>query len=190
MKLYGSSTSPFVRRTRFLLRNHNFEFIKVDIFDSQQRAELIKKSPLLKIPFLEDEGQIILDSRVIFNYLVEKNFHPKLSIEKENLLSIIDGAADSLIVSLLSKRSQNPLNPETPFGRSHLDRIKNTFEYLESAVKNNSFAEWDYLSFSLFGLLDWAQFRELYSFDKYPSLMQFWENQKNRPEVQSTDPRL
>jgi len=79
MVLYGSQTSPFVRRLRLLLPEDSYEFRSVDIFNSAERQKLKELSPLLKIPILEFDKQILWDSRVIFNFLCQKGYHTPLT---------------------------------------------------------------------------------------------------------------
>jgi glutathione S-transferase len=79
LKLYGSTTSPYVRRIRMLLANVEHDFISMQIFAGDDRAHLMSKNPTLKIPMLEDGEDIIFDSRVIFRYLTEKYSLPALT---------------------------------------------------------------------------------------------------------------
>ena len=86
MKLYGSTTSPFVRRIRIVLANTEHEFINLNIFEGEGRDILASKNPTLKVPCLEDDGQMIFDSRVIYSYLLAKLDLPPLSWDQENQL--------------------------------------------------------------------------------------------------------
>ena len=83
MKLYGSTTSPYVRRIRIVLFSTEHEFLNLQIFSGEDRALLASRNPTLKVPCLEDDGEMIFDSRVIYNYLAEKLDHDGLSWEEE-----------------------------------------------------------------------------------------------------------
>ena len=72
MKLYGSTTSPYVRRIRLWLNDTDYEFVNMDIFAGPGRALLKEKNPALKVPALEDGEQMVFDSREIFRYLQTK----------------------------------------------------------------------------------------------------------------------
>jgi glutathione S-transferase len=65
LKLYGSTTSPFVRRIRIWLANTEHEFVNLLIFEDQDREVLAAKNPTMKIPILEDyvsgHYQVIFD---------------------------------------------------------------------------------------------------------------------------------
>ena len=79
LKLYGSTTSPFVRRLRLWLANVEHEFINMQIFSGPDRELLASMNPTLKIPMIEDDGKVIYDSRVIFRYLSDKFSEKALS---------------------------------------------------------------------------------------------------------------
>ncbi len=185
MKLYGSLTSPYVRKLRLLT---NFDLVAMNIYEAD-REKLKKISPVMKIPVLEIDGAYLYDSRVIFNELVNRGLHPQLNWERQNLLSVIDGAMDSLINRFLLKRSNIELDPTSVLGRSHGDRLSLSFAHLEEAAGKEKFEEWDFPSMSLYALMDWSLFRELQSYEKFPSLVKFHAAQSHRPRVAETDPR-
>lgn len=62
MKLYGSFTSPYVRRLRILLGDHDYEFIDAPTATPEGRAILSQVNPTMKIPMFEDDGQVLCDS--------------------------------------------------------------------------------------------------------------------------------
>ena len=107
MKLYGSLTSPYVRRLRaFALEEDiNFEFINLNIFSEKDRETLVKLNPTRKIPMLVDGEQVVFDSNVIYRYLTEKRNQKPLAWSEENFLTLINSANDSLVEVLLCQRS-------------------------------------------------------------------------------------
>ncbi|MGK0373445.1 MAG: glutathione S-transferase, partial [Glaciecola sp.] len=54
MQLFGSTTSPYVRRLRLYMQDLPHDFVLVDIFNSRDRAEIQSDNPTLKIPMLKD----------------------------------------------------------------------------------------------------------------------------------------
>ncbi len=189
MILYGSQTSPFVRRIRLLLNESEYEFKKVDIFNATERQQLLKISPLLKIPILVIDEATVWDSRVIFNILCKKGYHRSLQIEEENLLTAISDVSDSLVQTLLAKRSELTLPKNTPIEISHRERIQNTLSYLDSKVASSTFSDWNFISMCLYALVDWIQFRSLTELSGFPHLLYFKTRNQNQPRVQLTDPR-
>jgi glutathione S-transferase len=189
MILYGSQTSPFVRRLRLLLPEQAYEFREVNIFNPVERNELRKISPLLKIPILQEGEKTVWDSRIIFYELVRQGYHSPLSLDEENLLTAINDVSDSLIQGLLAQRSGLIIPPDSPLGTSHQERILNTLTYFE----NNSFVEktqdWNFVGMCLYCLIDWIEFRNLTDLKRYPKLLAYREAQRERPRVTLTDPR-
>ncbi len=189
MKLYGSTTSPYVRRIRMLLSNIEHDFISMHIFAGPDRDLLLQKNPTLKVPMLEDGTTTIFDSRVIFRYLTEKYSLPKLSWPEENLLSVIDSVNDSLVQLLLLQRSEVETDDSKVFFRLHNERLSHAFQYLNEETKAGAFSHWEYPAICLFCLVDWAAFRQLHDLSLYPELLEFVADHKDRIEATATDPR-
>lgn len=193
MKLYGSTTSPFVRRIRLLLADRDYEFINLDIFSPEGREELRKCNPTMKVPALVDsdnsESLCIYDSRIIFNYLTEKLSLTPLTWSQQNTLTLIDAANDSLVTMLLSERSKLPVEQDVMFFNLQKERLTQVFSVLEKTAQQGDFEQWHYASICLYALLDWAIFRDLYNFDKYPALQKFYDTNQTHMICIKTDPR-
>ncbi|MBL4910531.1 MAG: glutathione S-transferase family protein [Alteromonadaceae bacterium] len=198
MKLYGSTTSPYVRRIRLYLALNNVsvndqQFVNLDVFSETGRAQLIKDNPTLKVPYLVDDQQSVFDSRVIFRYLAQKFDQPTISWHEENLLTLIDAANDSFVTLFLLRRSGIDSKEDVLFFNLQNERVAILVEQLNVAITKGDFQQWHYPSICLFCLLDWANLRELYPFEKYEALMTFMENVKAKPELaeqlSETDPR-
>jgi len=190
MILYGSQTSPFVRRIRLLLPSETYEFKRVDIFNREERDQLRKLSPLLKIPMLSIDDQIIWDSRVIFNELCKRKYHPPLNINEENLLTAMSDLSDSLIQKLLATRSKVSFPSGTPLEISHSERIQNTLTFLEYQCSIGNFSEWNFISMCLYCLIDWINFRNLIDLSPFPILIEFKQKNINQDRIELTDPRI
>lgn len=190
MKLIGSTTSPYVRRLIMWMKDFQYDFEKVDIFNSADRAKLVEKNPTLKIPMLEDGDTIVLDSGVIFRYLSQKASLPSLSREQENLLTLIDSANDSLVQIFLLSRSDIDTSADKLYFRLQRERFDVIFGELNKAVEQGKFDEWNYASLSLFCLLDWVEFRARYDFSTLPALVAFHAEHATREEAKASDPRL
>ena len=70
MKLYGSDTSPYVRKARILIleKDINCDWVLERPADAGGRFREL--NPLGKIPVLErDDGEVLFDSPVIVEYL-------------------------------------------------------------------------------------------------------------------------
>lgn len=79
LKIYGALLSPFVRKVRCVLSEKQvpYELVATNPFDKS--GDFLKRSPLGRIPALEDEqGRSLADSTVIAEYLEERHPEPPL----------------------------------------------------------------------------------------------------------------
>ena len=190
MKLFGSLSSPFVRRLRLLLISQPYEFISLNIFETAGRETLVQLNPTRKVPMLQDGELVIFDSGVIFRYLCQKLQLPTLSWADENRLTMINAVNDSLVELLLCQRSGFDTHSDKLFFNLQHERVVGTLQLLEQQAAAGQFDDWDYLAISLYCLLDWAEFRQLADLTSYPALQQFVQTAQDRPGVVQTDPRL
>lgn len=189
MKLMGSKTSPYVRRIRLLLTETPHEFVHMNIY-GEDRDQLRRHSPVLKVPVLIDDGREIYDSRVIARYLSGTLGLEALSWNQENQLSLIDGANDSCVTLLLSKKSGLNIDEDLEFWNLQKERIMATLRTLNAMVEAGEFAQWNYPAICLYCLVDWMDFRDLVDFGEVGSLKTFRDGNRNQPGVADTDPRL
>ncbi|WP_133471354.1 glutathione S-transferase family protein [Paraglaciecola marina] len=193
LKLYGSTTSPFVRRIRIWLANTQHEFVNLQIFAEQDREALIVKNPTMKIPMLEDEmdgkSQVIYDSRVIYRYLTDKFADPALSWEQENQLTLIDSANDSLVQMFILSNSDIQADEDKLFFKLQKERVNAVLVQLNEQVDSGLFSSWNYPSVCLYCLIDWIEFRKLHNMQGLTSLLEFHDENSQRIEVTATDPR-
>lgn len=190
MKLYGSQTSPYVRRIRLFLSDKACEFIKLNILDDADREVLAAMNPTLRIPMLIDNEQTIFDSGVIYRYLTAKQGADTLSWYQENQLTVINAVNDSLVVLFQCSRSGLDTNEDKLFYNLQRERIATSLFVLEQQAANAEFANWHYPAMALYSLLDWIIFRELLELEDYPALLAFAEQNKQQPMVAESDPRL
>jgi len=193
LKLYGSTTSPFVRRTRIWLANTEHEFVNLLIFEDQDREVLAAKNPTMKIPMLEDgaddEVQTIFDSRVIYRYLTEKFSDPALSWDQENQLTLIDSASDSLVQMFILSNSDIQPDADKLFFKLQKERVNAVLVELNVMVADKQFTSWNYPAVCLYCLIDWIEFRNLHNMQGLTDLLAFHDDNAQRIEVTATDPR-
>jgi glutathione S-transferase len=189
IKLYGSTTSPYVRRLRIFFASVEHEFVNMQIFEPEDREFLIKHNPTLKIPMIEDNGQVIFDSRVVFRYLTDKLNYPTLTWEQENQLTIVDAANDSLVQMFLIKNSKIDTGQDKMYFSLQRERLDTTFSELSRMVQDGGFDHWNYPAICLYCLLDWVVFREFHDLSQFPDLLEFHDCHKDHIEVTATNPR-
>jgi glutathione S-transferase len=193
LKLYGSTTSPYVRRLRIWLANTKHEFVNLQIFVEQDRQVLAAKNPTMKIPMLEDgvgeNTQSIFDSRVIYRYLTHKFNDPILSWEQENQMTLIDSANDSLVQMFILSNSGIAADEDKLFFKLQKERVNGVLVQLNKMVAEKQFSAWNYPTVCLYCLIDWIEFRKLHNMQGLTDLLAFHDDNAQRIEVTATDPR-
>lgn len=192
MKLYGSTTSPYVRRLRLLLADTDYEFESVNVFGAD-REELKKINPTLKIPMFKDPKlkgtDVLYDSGLVYRYLVEQHGFGALTFAEQNVLAVIDACSDSLVNMMIMRRSDIDTSQDKLYYNIQRERQQVSFDMLEQEVAKGTFANWNYLSMSLVVLVEWAQFRSLYDFSSYPNLLGFVAESQQQKAVIETAPK-
>lgn len=190
MTLFGSDTSPYVRRIRVWCDLNNIElpYQHLDIFSSEGRKILTEHNPAGKIPFLVDDEQVIYDSGVIFEYLNEKHGLTALSWDERNLLTAIDAANDSAVELVLSMRSGLDIDQDVMFFNLQKARITRILKHLEAECEAQRF-EHDYLQVSVYCLVDWLAFRGVGDLALCPKLVEFCQRFADKDIIALTDPR-
>jgi glutathione S-transferase len=75
IKLYGSPLSTCTKRvaTILYLKQIPHEFFPIDLSKGEQKApEFVEKQPFGQVPYLDDDGFVVYESRAICRYLEEK----------------------------------------------------------------------------------------------------------------------
>ncbi|MGN8157780.1 glutathione S-transferase family protein [Salinisphaera sp. SWV1] len=188
MQLFGSVTSPYVRRTRLLLVDVDYEFRDLAIYGADQ-AELARHNPTLKIPTLIDGETTLFDSRVIQRYLAAQRGQAPLSWRQENQLTVIDGANDAFVALLLAARSGLDPSQDAMIYNRHRERIRTCLDWLETAAADGAFDHWRYPAICVYCMLDWVVFRELHDMSGHRALAAVCERHGGQPGVAATDPR-
>jgi glutathione S-transferase len=184
--LYGSKTSPFVRRIRILLENIPYDFKEVNIFEGQDAIDLNKINPINQIPVLVDGNNTIWDSRQVFNYLNSLHRFQNMDWKDENLLTSIDGAMNAGVALLLMKRSGINVNEPLMYVQRQKERMESVLDYLKPFIMDQGLKSWDFHTISIYCFLDWALFRGMINIEKRPECQAFLEMHKNRKIVTST----
>ncbi len=173
MKLYGTITSPYVRRVKVVASMLGVEHEIVDTATEAGQQALLKVSPIWKVPVatVGSTQQIVFDSRGIIAYLLETHGHGRLHqepadalsrIPRENILHAIDAALDSAISVFYLRREGLDVDPwaYTQRQRARVDAI---FAWLGDELSAGRFGGVDGLAeLSLCCTLDWMMFRNTY----------------------------
>ena len=152
MKLYGSFTSPYVRRLRILLGEQDYEFIDAPTSTPEGRAILSQVNPTMKIPMFEDKGEVLCDSGLIAQYLHDKLDIPALSYHDLNIIKIIDAITDSYIQLFLLSHSGFDTNESKMYFNLQRERIERSFTFLENSITTGMItsSNWNYMTFLIY----------------------------------------
>lgn len=196
MILYGSHTSPFVRRIRLLMDEIKHDFVVLNIFLDKDRSFLSKLNPTHKIPMLQiSQDKVIYDSYAIYRHLIRNElkasrYAEPWSLERENTFTVIDSANDSMVELLLCSRSGMNVQENILFFNLQRERISSSLTVLNEKVLKNEFDSWDFVSICLFCLVDWGELRGFVDLSEFAGLRQFRDRNSSRSSVQNTDPRV
>ncbi|MEZ4367431.1 MAG: glutathione S-transferase family protein [Kofleriaceae bacterium] len=189
MKLYGTTTSPFVRRVRVVCAEVGEPVELVDTATEAGQAALRAVTPIWKVPVAELDGQIRFDSRVIIDHLlVHRGFGgltpPQDPWAEANLLSAIDAALDSAI-SVFYLRREGVAIDDTAFAQRQRARIESILEWLATRLPERDV---DLATISLVCALDWMDFRATYPTERHPRLAPLRAALREHPSLAATRP--
>jgi glutathione S-transferase len=196
IRLFGSFTSPYVRRVRVVADELGLPLEQIDTTPPEGTAELRKRSPIWKVPVAEIEGQLIFDSHVITEVLLERFGRGKLAplpvddIEARNAISVIDGALDALINAFyLGKEGVTP--EQAPYLKKQSERAAASLAWLEQNVHEpfvTSKKQLGLPEIALGSALGWMRFRNVYDIEQHQRLMRCFEELEKRPSFHATEP--
>lgn len=194
MKLFGTTTSPFVRRVRVVAAEVGRSFNFVNTAHDEGQAALKVVSPIWKVPVAEIDGRLIYDSHVIIDWLT--TFHgwgtmkpPSDRWHEANLMSAIDAALESGIqIFYLQREGMEP--DKLPFGQRQRERIAAIFDWLVGQLGHHGFGDGLGLAeLALFCTLDWMDFRVVVPADRLPPAFGvFRASHRDRSSLVATPP--
>jgi glutathione S-transferase len=197
MKLWTSSTSPYARKVRIVLREKRIACEEQS--PVQIGLDLSQKNPLAKVPTLElDDGTMLFDSVVIVEYLEALQPSPRLipELPRERALgrrweALAEGIADAVVLAMLEGRRtperRDPAVVERQHGkvRAALSQIE-TFLAAHAGLFSDEFSLADAAVLSALGYVE-LRAPELLKVP-YPILEGYRAHFAARASVATTDP--
>ena len=167
MELYGTTTSPYVRRVRVVAAEVGETVELIDTAPEAGQARLREVTPIRKVPVAVVGGRTLFDSRAIVDWLVTTRGYGELEPARDhwrdlNVVNAIDGALDSVIQTFYLKRDGIDAKP---FAERQLARAEAIFAWLgdQLAPDRRSFGRgFGFAELSLVCALDWMDFRGTY----------------------------
>lgn len=170
MKLYGSSTSPYVRHCRVVLAQFDvdYEFVETD---PKASAEI---SPAKKVPYFEDDGLILTDSLSIVNHIRTANGHQLFESTED--AELYAKATTMLDTNFLIRTFQmmNVSSETFPYRARHEARSASMLQALEQSPLPAS-APLTTGALKLACFLSWSNYRDMVDFSDCRNLTAFLE---------------
>jgi glutathione S-transferase len=198
MKLYGSLTSPYVRKVRILIREKNLacEFVVADAWAADSPIPTL--NPLGKVPALAlDNGDVLFDSPVIVEYLDSLKAPALLAVsgaarwEMLRWQALADGMLDATVSRLLESRRPAEQQSAESIRRQE-EKIARSLKYIEDHLRSGPWLVSD--RFSLADLvmavaLEYIDFRYPHDWrSRYPRLAPWLAAISARPSLIETRP--
>lgn len=200
MKLYYSSTSPFVRKVNIFATEAGLHDQIDWVMTNPWQAEdtLTTVNPLSKIPTLiTDDEEVIYDSRVICEYLDTISTGEKLIPEQTELhwqalrlQALADGILDAGILRFM-ERKREPEKQSNNWDSMQKSSVERGLDYLEKNISEWSTSSLNIGIISVACALGWLDFRfasENWRIN-HPKLMAWFEHFSKRDSMRKTVPK-
>ena len=179
LEIIGSLTSPFVRITRVVCEELGVPY-KMDLTkyfgkNTEEQEELVKNNnPLMRVPVLIDQGQTIIDSRVIAAYLIktygqDHDFAARPpSLDEENILTTIYGIIDAGVLRFIIKNENPDVSLQDGYMERSLERLESGLAWLNQQALGQRFALPEAM---LICGLEWMKKRDVIDWSSYTNLV-------------------
>lgn len=190
MKIFGTTTSPFVRRVLVVADELGEPIERVDTATPEGMKELEAVSPIRKVPIAIVGDAPLFDSRAIHAWLTATHGSwGTHNAHESNLVNAIDAAIDSVIQLFYLKRDGVAVEGSA-YEKRQLARTDAIFAWLAPQVAEGTFSGgFGLAELSLICALDWMDFRKAYSTERAAGCQAVRERWRDRPSLVSTRPR-
>lgn len=195
-KLYGTLTSPFVRRVRVAALEMGIAFEFCDTASEAGQRELRQIAPLWKVPVAQLEGGYLYDSEVILSALSRRCQQQSClgpwpeDTAEQNVKTVLDGAVDALVNVVLLGR--DGLAPEqVPYLAKQRDRAAAALRWVDDRVVPMGLASparFSWLELSLVTALEWMVYRNAFDVDSCAGLSASLRAHQSRSSLVQTRP--
>lgn len=198
MKLYGSLTSPYVRKIRVLIKEKNSacEFIVADAWVPDSPIPAL--NPLGKVPVLApDQGEIIFDSPLIAEYLDSLGGEPLIPRSGDARWEVLrwhalgQGMLDAVVTRLLESRRATDKQSSEVIARQE-SKIAAALKFADNHMKDSGYLVGGRLSLADIALgvaLEYIDFRYAHDWRKpHPKLAKWLSVISERPAFVETRP--
>lgn len=197
MKLYGSLTSPYVRKVRIALIEHGLEYAFVTEGPTDAAGNVARLNPLGKVPVLvRDDGEALFDSPMIVDYLDSLMSRPLIPSGSERWRAqrwhaLGQGMLDATVTRLMETRRAPDRQDPAVIHRQE-DKIAAALRFADDRLGtdefliNNAFGIADIALGVALGYLDLRYTRDWRG--AYPRLTRWFSAINRRPSFTATAP--
>jgi glutathione S-transferase len=190
MKLFGTTTSPFVRRVSIVAAELGEPIEWLDTATDAGQAQLREVTPIRKVPVAIVDGRTLFDSRVIADWLIATRgwggLAPAVDPWREaNQLNAIDAAIDSVIQLFYLRRDGIAIDGNA-FAQRQLDRADAIFAWLAGELTTDRLG---LPQVSVICALDWMDFRKTYPTERASALAPIRAAFGDHPSIAASRPR-
>lgn len=196
IRLYGTITSPFVRRVRIVAAELGLECELLESASEAGQTRLREVTPIWKVPVAELDGELVYDSHLITELLLARVPNGPLAplsltdLPARNVISVADGALESLINAFyFAKEGITP--DKAPYLKKQHARAASALSWLDSRAQGPWLTRVKKLGLPEIALgtaLAWMRFRDVYPIARHARLMAVLEALEERQSFQNTRP--
>ena len=200
MKLIGTPTSPYTRKTRVVLAEKRMDYEFVVEAPYEDHSSVPRFNPLGKVPVLVlDDETTIFDSRVIVEYLdhaspvarlIPENIRQRIQVRRWEALA--DGCTDAAVAVVVEKRRPAKQQSAAWISRQQ-EKIDRALEAMSQELGTKAWCSGDFFNLSdiaagcCLGYLD-LRLPELPWRKTYPNLARLAEKIGQRLSFRDTVP--
>lgn len=196
MQLYGSLTSPYVRKLRILVHEKRLPVEFIAEGPSDPAGNIARLNPLGKVPVLvRENGEALFDSPVIMEYLdhlTEPTLIPPIGEERWQALrwhALAQGIMDATVTRLMeTRRPAAQQSKESVAKQEH--KIHNALQFAAERLPSSEFLVGEHLTIADIAVgtaLGYVDFRYSRSWHvEYPELSRRFEDIQTRPSFLAT----
>jgi glutathione S-transferase len=198
MKLYGSLTSPYVRKVRIVIAEKSIDCELVVEHPGDADTRFSQLNPLVKIPVLEtDGGDALYDSPVIVEYLDQLGGKPLIPAsgdahwQAQRWHALADGVMDAVVARMQELRRPEQMRMDEAVEKQE-KKVMLALSCLNEAVNNRNYLVGDSYTVADIAIavaLEYIDFRYPHDWrNRYPKLAYWLASISARPSFIETIP--
>lgn len=198
MKLFASTTSPYARKVRIVLLEHQIPFEFVVESPSDPDSNVARLNPLGKVPLLQrEDGEVLFNSPMIVEYLDGMAEVPLLPEDREQRWQVQrwqalgDGVADAVVAHMLEERRDEDLQDKANVARQKT-KIANGLLFASKHLSGSEYLFDGRLTLADIAMavaLDYIDLRYPHKWrEQHPDLADWHRRISQRPSFEATLP--